>query len=130
MKFVDDNTDPHVFYRKVSEDGRLEVAVAPVMYGFRIRSGNAGKGFYELDYCAGNNLAGIETIYSIVLTALSNGIDFNKFPVQNTKPMHNDPECFVKLFQLVEGMDLIKVKTPDVHAMKSEYLTKLWKVTE
>lgn len=135
MKFNSKDTDPHLFYRMESEDGKVEIGVYPTIYGFRVRAGIVGNGIYELDYCCGANITEIETVYSIVLSILSAreipvGLSkielaskaFENFPIQEVKPMHNDPDCLFTLNMMVVDLPLISVKTPDVHKKKSEYL--------
>lgn len=127
MKFISKDTDPELFYRMESDDGRIEIGVYPVIFGFRVRVGYTGYGCYELDYCAGDKIQDIEALYSAVLTILTKySGNFNVFPAQKVKPMYNDPECWVKLLELIKDVEPIQVKTPDVDSMKAEYLKKLW----
>lgn len=128
MKFVDQDTDPDVFYRKVSEDGRLEVCVSPVIYGYRVRAGYAGSFCYELDYCAGDRTETIEQIYRMVLAILSADIPFGYFPEQRVKPMYNDPKCTIQLIDLAAELPQEQVDFHDLHEKKIEYLNKIWTI--
>lgn len=131
MKFTDDNTDPHSFYRKLSESGTIEICVCPVLYGFRVRAGYTRMGIYELDYCAGNNTKDVELIYACVLGILSQATEnepnlFERFAVQRVKPMYNDLDCFSRLLTLAAYSYVTKVSLPDLHKLKEEYLKTLF----
>lgn len=126
--FLNQETDPPLFYRKVSQDGKIEIGVHPVLFGFRILAGYVGNDIYELNYCAGGSIKEIEKIYSIVLTILSNRSEFHfdGFPRQIVKPMYNDTICENALIKMMSGLDPIKVSTPHVHIKKNQYLTALF----
>lgn len=131
MKFIDDNnTNPQaeLFYRKVSECGKIEIGVAPVLYGFRVRAGYTNDFMYHIDYCAGNNLDQVQRIYSIVLSILSARTHdfFEGFPVEHVKPMHNNPQCFIKLIHLLGTNEVINVKTPNIHNLKQNLFHELF----
>jgi len=131
MTFRDENTDEHILYRKVSEDGKVEIGVHPVLYGFRIRAGSAGDMFYDLDYCAGDKLVAVETLYGIVLTVLKDRLSkgkppFRGFPIQERKPMYNDPECAAKLFEMCAGLEMEQVSCPLLNEMKTDYILKMF----
>lgn len=128
MKYINEKgPDDELLYRKVSEDGKIQIGVHPVIFGFRIRAGYVGCMAYELDYCAGADISQVELIYSMVLTILHNDIPFKSFPNQNTKPMINDPNCFIKLISLIGDATIIPMKTPKIHDMKRDYISNLFK---
>lgn len=56
MKFHKAKTDGILNPRYVSEDCSYEVGVFPVMYGWRIRGGQIGAGWVDIDYCCAQNL--------------------------------------------------------------------------
>ena len=64
-----------------------------------------GKMWTEFDYCVGSDLVMINLVYNIMLNIVSGrnkqGIDpFKDLPIQDVKPMKNDPTCLSKLFDL------------------------------
>ncbi len=130
MKFIDaeDDVENQMMFRKVSEDGKIEVAIHPVIFGFRVVAGYVGSQCYSLNYCAGNEQGYIELIYSMVIVALevANG-NFKVFPHQNVKPMFNDPECFRALDMMFKDEDFDMMRLPGLHAKKNEMIRNLWK---
>lgn len=121
----EDMTHDGSFHRIVSDTG-LEVCVYPVMFGFRIRSGTAGDGFYEIDYCAGDDHRAVEVIYQMVVAMLDKYGSYDHFPHQKRKPMYNDPECALELTKLTVGSTFMEVDFSDIHDLKHKYLNKLW----
>ncbi len=139
--FIDNSPDENYILRKTW--GVIEVGITPMMYGYRIRAGVIGDGYCHLDYCAGPDHKEVETIYSLVLTILTkesgnimltgdansfsnNDIAhamFKKFPIQRTKPMVNDNECYMKLIEMC-GPEVISVKLPDLQSLKIQQLIR------
>lgn len=145
--FQDAPSDMNLICRKIAVvpyigEGTIEIGIYPVLYGFRIRAGFVGDMGCDLDFCAGNKQKDAEDIYSLVLTILerklrklgaenatgrtikhreSRMIVFNDFPIQRTKPMYNDHECFMTLSEMC-GPDLISIKLPDLGQEKLKYM--------
>ena len=91
--------------RKVSNCGKYEMGIYPVMFGFRIRAGIVDDGYCPVDYCGGDDLTLINLIYHCILAIIenrsANGEDpFKDLPVQSSKPMNNDFECLFKLIKI------------------------------
>jgi hypothetical protein len=124
MKFIESNTHPDLLYHRISEDGKLEIGVWPVIYGYRVRAGHVGDQYCHIDYCAGDQISAIQEIYSMVMGILSSGKTFKDFPRQQTKPMYNDPECTIQLWELCKGLELEKLDFSDVHLKKMEYYNR------
>lgn len=115
-----------LFYKQHSEDGRWEIAIHPVIFGFRIVVSPIGLGVFDVNYCAGDELEDIERIYATVLTALTNDIDPRRLPVQDRKPMCNDPDCWSKLLTIIKDMEIVAVPLPMIRVLKAAHLTSVW----
>ena len=126
MKWTKENMDHDGSFHRIVSDTGLEVCVYPVLFGFRVRSGTAGMGFYELDYCAGADHKAVEAIYQMVVAVLDKYGKYDVFPFQRRKPMYNDPGCAAELVRLSAGSVLIEVDFSDIHELKSKYLKGLW----
>jgi len=108
------NTHSCLHKMKVSKDGKYEIGIYVVMYGFRIRAGYAGKLWVELDYCAGSDLVMVNLLYHAILTLLTDRISkgenpFKDLPIQDVKPMINDPECLAKLLEVIKDCHIADV---------------------
>lgn len=142
IQFIEEETDEDLIYRR-SWNNMVEIALHPVLFGWRVRAGYEFRSYYQLDYCCGDQQAEIELIYSTVLTILTNELNkqdltldkrtictnvFSKFPKQNTKPMRNDPECMINLILLagVEPDELIKVSFPDLTEKRQSYMNNVF----
>lgn len=123
--------------------GIIEIGLYPVVYGWRIRAGKIGSGFVHLDYCAGDNLAGVAIIHALVLSILtrkSNELEtfysglservivehmFKGFPVQQAKPMNNDIKCLASLFDLAgQRVIITEDAIPDLDKLRQQYYEK------
>lgn len=117
-----------LLFKIESTCGRIEIGVYPVIFGFRIRAGFApNEGFYELDYCCGNEQKSVELIYSVVKNILeqkdySPGM-FSTFPRQDRKPFFNDVVNYGTFLSLMKE-PYTPVKLPDIHSAKTLYLSK------
>lgn len=131
MKFNPYTTelDEGLLFKSVSECGRIEIGVYPVLFGFRIRAGFAGNMWYGIDYCCGSEQEDVEFIYTMTRNILeqqefSQDI-FKVFPYQERKPFFTDLENFDKFLRLIKaGPDFIDIKLPDIYAAKREYLNQ------
>lgn len=95
MKLEPDDGTTGLSPRYVSDDGKIEVGVYPVMFGVRVRAGYVGLGVCELDWCCGTNRVFLEGL----LGALKKHIQANpKNPfeglptISQIKPAYNDPD--------------------------------------
>ena len=145
--FVDAPADINLLCRKTAVvpllgAGSVEIGVHPVLYGFRIRAGFVGDMGCDLDFCAGDKQKDVEDIYSLVISIIEKrlrasdnlkGLNprearrfiFHDFPVQQTKPMYNDHECFMRLSEMC-GPELVSIKLPDINAEKLKYMLEFF----
>ena len=99
MKFQ--QTDPDENYpllKLVSENGRWEIGLTPVMFGVRVRGGLAGDGWCPIDYCGGDDRAFVGQLLAVMVQILetypesiSPGEISTLLPDYETKPISNDP---------------------------------------
>jgi hypothetical protein len=77
--------------RLVSEDGRIEMGIMPVLYGFRVRAGYVGDGCCPIGWCCGDSEVALMTAYSVLKLLLEKGIAFDSMPSHsNIKPYFKD----------------------------------------
>jgi hypothetical protein len=124
MKFIDSDSNENLLYRKVSENGEIEIGVWPVIFGYRIRAGYVGMSWCEIDYCAGDKLKDIEFTYAAALALLCDNKKFSEFPIQNRKPIYNDPEFEAKLIAATSHLTLEKIDLSQLYEKRTEYLRK------
>lgn len=110
MKFkVAEKTENFSLLRFVSEGGRWEVGLVPMLFGVRVRAGICGCDGCELDYCAGDDpvfqLALLDTVMKIMQT-IPEDIDTWTFvsfwPGFRIKPINRDPTCWKELLAMRE----------------------------
>jgi len=123
MKYIKVSDDPpNLYFRFESEDGKIEVGIYPVMYGYRIRAGYKGNMYYHLDLCAGDIQSNVEILLSVVLNILEQNIKFEDFPEQGRRPIPTaDPETWSKLLNLAKNY--IHIGIPPIHKFKSDLLS-------
>lgn len=103
MKFLEaeDDNENHLYQRLVSEDGKIEMGIYPVMFGYRVRAGFVGNGIYELDWCGGDDQKQLELLYYIMKNILEYRGSFTLIPPSSmVKPFYND-EPFVNRINLM-----------------------------
>ena len=114
MKFLPakDHIENLMFQRLVSEDGKREMAIHPVIFGYRLRCGYTGDGYVHLDWCGGDDQAQLELLYSIAKNILENKDDFSGIPgSSHIKPFYKDNEFVTDIFNLItEPMEIVKLK--------------------
>lgn len=111
MDFQPTEDENYLTHRMTS--GRVEIGVYRVIFGYRVRAGYVGSGFYHIDYCCGADQDWIRRVYAAVLTVLTAREEqdaFKGFPVQTYKPMSEDYACFVSLCQMMKGVPPMKVE--------------------
>lgn len=121
MKFVKGpgNMD-HPISHLVSEGGRWEMGIRPMLFGYRVSASKVGDGGYSIDYCCGNELVWIFMVYQAVMKALEvlpEEIEpwqvSRLFPRQYTKPMRSDLTCWAALLDLAaKGNTRPEIFTP------------------
>jgi hypothetical protein len=96
---------PHL--RFVSEEGKWEGGLIPMLFGVRVRLARIGAFGPAIDYCAGADEGDMLTLLAVVLNILKELPEKtteremkNYLPEQRIRPMFNDPECWAKLRDL------------------------------
>ena len=51
MKFIPAEDTEDIYQRLVSEDGKIEMGIYPVIFGYRVRAGYVGSMICQLDWC-------------------------------------------------------------------------------
>jgi len=83
--------DNDIYQRLVSEDGKIEMGIYPVIFGYRVRAGYTNSQSYELDWCGGDKHENLELLYSIMKNILEDKGNFIGLPaVSSIKPFYND----------------------------------------
>lgn len=113
-------TDPdleNLYYEKrTSENGLVNIAVYPVMFGWRVRGWVTGENFCHIDWCAGDVQQDVERLYSILLNVLSNRDEskdvLSDLPqASKVKPYFNDDDFVVNvLSKVVAPFEAVKLR--------------------
>lgn len=122
MKFIqaEDHEENLLFQRLVSEDGKREMGIYPVIFGYRVRAGYIGDSYVYLDWCGGDDQTQIELLYSIAKNILENQDNFKGIPSNSKiKPFYRDEEFFNTIQSLVTGpLEIIKLETLSLYRLK------------
>lgn len=99
---LENTNDPKgLLYAKCDIDKNIIMGIYPVMYGYRIRAGYYNLNFYELDWCAGNEIEHINILYSMCYYCLSKrsvNDPFINLPATSIrKPYYNDEDFLLKI---------------------------------
>lgn len=121
--------DADLVYRRLSTDGRIELGVGFVLYGYRIRAGWVAQKdyalYYELDWCAGADLRQVEQLYSICLSALAGGNAENPFTglpgCSRVKPFFKDPEFLERVAPHVAAAHFRLVALPQLSEKRQKF---------
>jgi hypothetical protein len=108
MKFYLAPTEPNYdLFKLVSENGAWELGLWKVLFGARVRFGQAGACGVELDYCAGADphfqielLNAVHIILQEVPETVTPGQIQRMFPDFYMKPINRDPICWPRLQQM------------------------------
>lgn len=110
MKFSSADPTDDLVVRLVSETGRWQVGVYPVLFGFRVRAGLTGTCWYALDYCAADNEIFLMQLLIAVVTILESypedvteqqiSADFPRYQI---KPIDRDPTCWARLQEMAKA---------------------------
>ena len=112
MKFESVPDNENYYQRLVSEDGKIEMGVHPVVFGYRVRAGFTNRDWVEMDWCGGDDQGQVELLYSIAKNILESKGNFSGVPMNsNIKPFYNDPQ-FVELINSMttKPLEIIKLK--------------------
>lgn len=122
MKFVKapDHDENNIYQRLVSEDGKIEMGIHPVMFGYRVRASFVGDGGCYLDWCGGDNQAQVELLYSIAKNILENKGSFKGLPsCSRIKPFYNDSEFVDYINGLVtKPLEIVKLTPLGIDKVK------------
>jgi hypothetical protein len=112
MKQTKDNIKENLFQRLVSDDGKIEMGIHPVMFGYRVRAGYVDRMIYEMDWCGGDDQAQLELLYSIAKNILENKNSFEGVPpVSMIKPFYKDADFVKQIESLVtKPLEIVKLK--------------------
>lgn len=123
MKFQPAEDNDAYFERLVSEDGKIELGVYPVMFGYRVRAGFTNFEWSEIDWCGGANQTQVELLYSIAKNILEKQGNFKGMPMcSDIKPFYNDEEFSKYIHSKVsKPLEIVQLKP------LSEYRDKLMK---
>lgn len=102
MKLIPSKDDPGSLYKRlISEDGKIEMGIYPVIFGFRVRAGriesSGHSSWYDLDWCGGDDIKQIQLLYTICRTILekrdsSSSLFSGLPPASRVKPFWKDEE--------------------------------------
>jgi hypothetical protein len=108
MKFTAVQPDENYpLCRAVSETGRWELGLVPMIYGVRVRAGLVGDGGCTVDYCAGAD-RGVQTrllaLVHAILCGQPEGLTHEALrvllPTYARRPINLDPVCWGRLCEL------------------------------
>lgn len=126
LKRVPDHTENGMFFRHETEDGKWEVGIYPVLYGFRIRAGEVGSCMCRLDMCIGDNWLLMYAIFPIVCNIIEQRghvPDIREWPAAQIKPVWKDPEYMVQLSLMDEDPESRdEYEIPDLQEIRQRHL--------
>lgn len=134
MQPAEYNKETGLHRRMVSDCGKYEMGIYPVMYGFRIRAGMVGDYFCLVDYCAGNDGTMVNLLYNIMFNmikgrAAEGEYPFRNLPYQSVKPMLSDPECLQGLVALTDEYPvdtIIKITSEELYSYRMKTFSEVW----
>lgn len=105
---VPDRPDEEFYHLHYSENDKVALWVAPVMFGCRVRVGmvKSMNFYHELDYCGGADQENMEELWSVIKAALENineeqivyPPDLSRgWPNEGQRPTKPGYPCFVEL---------------------------------
>lgn len=109
----------------IKESENYYLLILPVMFGWRVKLIRKNSYIYDLDLCAGDNLAMIQVLYNVVETILSdieekdlNALT-NNFPEMETRPYYKDKTYLPRLMKMIpSNTDLIATEVNGEELMK------------
>lgn len=91
-----------------AEDGSCEVGLTPMLFGVRVRAGDAGAGGVEIDYCAGKDsmfqlqlLAVVKSLIETFPVGTPMREIAKQLPTYKRRPINEDP-CWPALQRMLE----------------------------
>lgn len=127
MKFIEaeDDIAANLFCRRVSENGLVEIGVARVLFGYRVKAGFCGSLIYAIDWCAGAQWHHVESLYTMCINALSARDEskscFQGIPgCSRIKPYFNDEQFIKDVASLIpETQEAITVKLDSTNIVRA-----------
>lgn len=121
-----------MFRRRVSVDGKNEIGIHPVLFGFRIRAGIVGDYGVKIDYCCQADPKLIQLVYNcvqaIMKTRVASGEPvFKDFPVPENK-LYNDLHAITELVKMMiacDKSDAITVTSEELQSYREEMFQNL-----
>jgi hypothetical protein len=112
MKHAEDCNENQIYQRLVSEDGKIEMGIHPVIFGYRVRAGFVGDCGVNLDWCGGDDHKQIEILYSVAKNILEHKNSFHGVPTHSKiKPFYKDEEFVKEIMSLVtQPFEIVKLK--------------------
>jgi len=105
MNWRDLPDQPHygIFARRQTPDKKWEICLQRVIFGWRIRFGRAGERTYEFDWCAGDDPASINILYThlcyLIRAEGAENVAVKYPPASSIKPYTMDREFIEKVFK-------------------------------
>lgn len=99
--------------RLVTEDGKIELGIYPVIYGFRVRAGYSNSGACIIDWCCGDNAMLLIVLYYRLKWHIEDNprAPFKGLPASSKKkPITEDPEFFKEIRALLPRWDMRRYK--------------------
>lgn len=120
MKLNSAPDSEYYFERLVSEDGKIEIGIYPVMFGYRVRAGFIDAFCSEIDWCGGADQTQVELLYSIAKNIIEHQGDFtNMLMSSEIKPFYNDTEFTSHITSLTKApLEIIKLQPLSVYKKK------------
>jgi len=84
LTFIEEVSDEGYYH--VYTNGKYNIGIYPVIYGYRVRVWKDGSYACECDICCGANVATVNSIYNQLALKLKEGTDPSTIPYQQTKP--------------------------------------------
>lgn len=100
--------------RKTTRDGKYELGVWGVMYGFRVRAGVVGNIAFDFDWCCGVNHPFLCAMYGVLEQAIDHRVHFEMPRISEIKPAHLDDWFVRKIGRIYfeHGLSLEKSHEP------------------
>lgn len=126
MKKAEDNLETHLFERLVSDDGKIEMGIHPVIFGYRVRAGYVGEDFFMFDWCGGADQTQTELLYSIAKNILEHKNSFDGVPIfSKIKPFYKDKDFVKSIESLVtQPLDIVMLQPLNTYGDKQQELIR------
>lgn len=93
LKSAPDRQEDLLF--NIISDGKVEMGIHHVIFGYRIRAGYVGNQWVEWDWCCGDNNFLVSLTYGIACILLTEGVDFRDVPSHSRVKPWNKDEAFM-----------------------------------